>query len=108
MKRCPECGSAHTAKGAFCAEACRTVFNNRRKERGAELYDLFMAFRWERELAATLGIFQAICRLASNWRQEDRERRDGRKSWRHPRIVLEERPYLKAIFRRDYTGRRAA
>ncbi len=104
---CLECGCPMTGKGEFCARKCRHDFNNRRRQRGAELYDLYMAHRFERSQAQQLGVFQAINRLASNYRQEDLQRRAGRKSWRSPRTVLEERPYLKAISTYDGTGRRA-
>lgn len=62
----------------------------------AELYDLYMAHRFERAHAQDLGVFQAVNRLASNWRKEDHERRASRRSWRRPDDVLGERVYLKA------------
>lgn len=102
---CLECGAAHERAGDFCCRACKDVWSNRCKARGAELYHLYMAHRFERPLAAKLGLFQAINRLASNWRAEDRARRDGRKSWRSPRAVMEERPYLKASVTRVRAGR---
>ena len=104
---CLECGKDHRSKGDFCSTACRTDFNNRRKARGAELYDLYMAHRFERPRARVLRVFQAINRLASNYRQEDNRDRAGRKSWRNPVAVLEERPFLRAIATYDGTGRRA-
>ena len=104
---CLECGTDHSCKGDFCSNACRHDFNNRRKARGAELYDLYMAHRFERNRAKQLGVFQAINRLASNFREEDKARRSGRRSWRSPRTVLDERPFLKAIAAYDGTGRRA-
>ncbi len=104
---CLECGTEHRCKGEFCSVTCRTAFNNRRKARGAEMYDLYMAHRFDRETAQALGVFQAINRLASDFRQEDKARRAGRRSWRNPREVLEERPFLKAISTYDGTGRRA-
>ena len=103
---CLECGGA-TTRGDFCCPACRVSFNNRRKVRGAELYDLYMAHRFDRAAATELGVFQAINRLASNYRQEDQARRDGRRSWRKPGAVLEERPYLRAVVTYDGTGRSA-
>lgn len=102
---CLECGAGTTAKGDFCSVACRTGFNNRRKARGAEMYDLYMAHRFDRDNAQALGVFQAINRLASDFRQEDKARRAGRRSWRNPRDVLAERPYLKAIHTRIRAGR---
>lgn len=93
---CLECGEPR-GNGDFCSSACRHSFNNRRKARGAEIYDLYMALRFERPLAKLLGVLQAISRLASNYRAEDLAQRAGRKSWRNPRTVLEERPYLKSV-----------
>ncbi|WP_279483428.1 transcriptional regulator [Aureimonas sp. SK2] len=79
------------------------AWNNRRRDRGAELYDLYMAHRFERDPAKARGVFQAINRLASDFRREDRERRAGRRSWRRMDVVLEERPHLKAA--RYMTGK---
>lgn len=45
---CQECGSpiGERRKGQmFCSSPCRQAFNNRRMQRGAELYDLFRALR---------------------------------------------------------------
>ena len=105
---CLDCGTPTAAKGEFCSTACRTAFNNRRRQRGAEFYDLYMAHRFERGLAAQLGLFQAINRLASMFRQDDKDRRAGRKSWRSPRLVMDERPYLKSIVTHETFGRRGS
>jgi len=94
---CLECGWQHARKGEFCSVRCRTDFNNRRKARGAELYDLFMVLRFDRPLAKLLGVYQLVCRMASVFREEDRAKREGRRSWRRPQAVIEERPYLKTI-----------
>ncbi|WP_244492080.1 hypothetical protein [Aureimonas sp. AU12] len=55
-----------------------------------------MAHRWERSDAQARGVFQAINRLASEFRREDRDRRSGRRSWRRTEVVLSERPHLKS------------
>lgn len=102
---CLECGENNPTKGDFCAATCRTAFNNRRKARGAEMYDLYMAHRFDRDTAQRLGLFQAINRMASDFRSEDKARRAGRRSWRNPRDVLAERPYLKAVHTRIRAGR---
>ncbi|NUR12322.1 MAG: transcriptional regulator [Bradyrhizobium sp.] len=94
---CLECGGDRSAKAEFCSASCRTDFNNRRKARGAELHDLFMAHRFDRANAQALGVLQAMNRMASIWREEDKARRDSRRSWRATREVLEERPYLRGI-----------
>ena len=102
---CLECGGPKGSKGEFCSTGCRTTFNNRRKARGAELYDLVMAQRFDRARAAELGVFQAFCRLASHYRQDDNASRAGRRSWRAPEAVLDERPYLKGIETNVRAGR---
>ncbi|MBP0438456.1 transcriptional regulator [Tianweitania sediminis] len=101
---CLECGAEGT-KSDFCGPRCRIAFNNRRKSRGAEFYDLYMAHRFERATAKSLGVFQAINRLASIYREEDKVRREGRRSWRAPKLVLMERPFLKAIVTHIRAGR---
>jgi hypothetical protein len=105
LNACTECGGMHAKAGTFCSTACRQAYNNRRLQRGGEFYDLYMAYRFERELGVRLGLWQAINRLASNFRNEDKLLRDGRKSWRNPRLVLEERPYLKAQITQVRAGR---
>jgi hypothetical protein len=57
------------------------AFANRRAARGAELYDLFMLHRFERDTAKAMRAMSVMNRLASQWRQEDKARRDGRRSW---------------------------
>jgi hypothetical protein len=96
---CLECGDdfeALKAFGAFCCPAHRKAWNNRRMTRGAELYDLVMAWRFQRGLDRLLGLYKLVCRLASAFRDEDWRERDGRQSWRTPRDVLAERPWLTA------------
>lgn len=102
---CLECGAETVSKGEFCCTACRTSFNNRRKARGIEFYDLYMAHRWDRSAAQSLGVLQAMNRLASDFRAEDRSDREGRRSWRRASEVLAERPYLKATRMRVRAGR---
>lgn len=89
---CRECGcqTISTRKPKdFCTSACRTNHTNRRRERGAQLYDLFMAMRYERELAVKLHVWTTMCQLAAEWRREDERDRDGRKSWGDWRAWLE-------------------
>jgi predicted nucleic acid-binding Zn ribbon protein len=102
---CFECGETTDRNGDFCSATCRYAFNNRRKLRGAEIIDLYMAYRFERQLAQQLGLWQAIHRMISNFRAEDVVERQGRKSWRDPRLIMEERPYLKAVATRVRAGR---
>jgi hypothetical protein len=106
---CLECGDDFESMksfGAFCCPAHRLAWNNRRSKRGAELYDLFMALRFQRGLARTLALWKLACRLVSAFRDEDWRERDGRLSWRSPRTVIEERPWLtaKTLVRRRRRG----
>lgn len=57
------------------------AFNNRRRDRGAEIYDLLMAMRFEREKGAQSQLWTVICTRASAFRDSDNNLRDGRKSW---------------------------
>lgn len=96
---CLECGGEFQPRKAgddFCCTGCRKAFHNRRARRGALVYDLMMSLRFERKGAKLLGVWQALCRLASDVRQEDARERDGRRSWRKASDVLGERPHLKA------------
>ena len=89
--KCRECGEqfgkARDHEQLFCSAACRTSFNNRRKQRGADLYDLFMTMRYERGTAKLLGVWAILCRLAQDWNDEDKA--EGRKSYLPARRVLE-------------------
>lgn len=91
---CRECGSP--SSGQFCATACKTAWNNRRRTRGAVLYDFFMAHRFERDATADARLWTLMCRLGTDWVAEDHNERGGRPSWRDHRKVLAERPQLKA------------
>lgn len=89
--KCRECGEhfgkARDHEQLFCSSACRTSFNNRRKQRGADLYDLFMTMRYERGTAKLLGVWAILCRLAQDWNEDDKA--EGRKSYLPARRVLE-------------------
>ena len=107
---CLECGKRHRVRqgihpAIFCCRACRTAWNNRRAKRGAELYDLVMAHRFERKAARELGAMAAINRLASIFRQQDDRERSLRRSWRPLREVLLDRPGLKTMSTRIRAGR---
>ena len=84
---CTECGGviSDRRKGQqFCKPACRQTFNNRRMQRGAELYDLFRALRRERADAKTLNLWTQLCRLELKWQTEDETARPGRRSYMPP------------------------
>lgn len=84
---CQACIQAHDKRADFCGTACRKTWNNRRMIRGAELYDLFMALRFERGAAKALGIWSLLCRMASWWGQEDRAA--GRRTYGDPKRAIE-------------------
>ncbi|MCW6509798.1 hypothetical protein [Lichenifustis flavocetrariae] len=97
---CLECGAAYQTDkqtSQFCSAACRRAYNNRRQTRGAELYDLFMAHRFDRSAARALRVLSMLNRLASMYREEDRRERGSRRSWTPPEVVAERAPHLRAI-----------
>ncbi len=82
--QCLDCGAAFVAQrstASFCSIACRSAFNNRRKARGAELYDLFMMLRYERGIAKYRHLWTIACNLARAYRDSDNALRSGRSSW---------------------------
>lgn len=100
---CLECGAPLSAELAlFCSHPCRARFNNRRIQRGGELYDLFMANRYDRAASALiklrtgLSVFVLMCRMAQEFRRLDVLDRAGRKSWRDPATVVDRHPTLFA------------
>ncbi len=108
LNACLECGcdlAPGPQEREFCCAGHRSAWNNRRLQRGAALYDLYMAHRFERPVAQAAGVFQAINRLASDFRAEDREVRAGRRSWRRLDAVLGERPHLRSVKFRVRVGR---
>ena len=97
---CFECNTAITERSRknrmFCGPECRQSFNNRRMQRGAQLYDLFMAQRFERADAERQQVWSAMCRLGMRWRDEDIEERGGNQSWGDWRNFLAKNPWLRA------------
>ncbi len=91
---CLNCGSrflAGTRRPEFCGTPCIKSWNNRRMVRGAELYDLMMILRFEREEAYQKKVWSAMTRLARRYRDEDLAERNGRRSWRRLRSIIETR-----------------
>ena len=73
MSVCEECGKAFTrvrTTKLFCSAVCRQAFNQRRRERGAELYDAFMS-----------GEPAAMDKLHEAYLAADNAKRQGRRSW---------------------------
>lgn len=110
-RTCAECGQTYTALRAhseFCGAACRKAFNNRRMTRGAELYDLFMAVRYERDEANAAHVWSNMCKLAADYRVKDEAERGGRRSWGDWKGWLRNNPWLAAVvITRNAIGRRA-
>lgn len=81
---CRECGGRFERQrmtALFCSRTCQRKFNNRRMVRGAQLYDLVMAWRFERDKGDPDDVRGLIGRLASVYRDADKALRNGRKSW---------------------------
>lgn len=71
----------------FIDTKARTDWNNRRKLRGALVYDLLMAWRYDRPIATALGVFSTICKMLRQWHAEDEEA--GRVGYLPPAMALE-------------------
>lgn len=94
-KTCPECGTAVEGAKTFCSAPCRKAWNNRRMTRGAVLYDAFLALRYDRGWAKTVGLWQLICRLVSEWK--DIDEKAGRETFARPeKWVDENRAWLRS------------
>jgi hypothetical protein len=79
---CRECGRPLVNKQAqFCGPGCRADFHNRRAKRGAEIFDLAMAWRFDRRRAKKEKALSAMCRMLGQFRGEDWRDRAGRPSW---------------------------
>lgn len=93
--RCLECDAPFQsveAHAEFCCAAHRKTWNNRRAARGAQLYDLVMAMRFERGRTKAFKLWSLICALASAFRDADNALRDGRRSWRRTEAALADIP----------------
>lgn len=94
-KKCLECGSDLTGRSTFfCSRSCKTSHTNRRRARGSEMYDLFMAMRYDRKTAKDLGIWSKLCRMAEIYNDADKD--DGIVSAIPPRKALQRMPHLNA------------
>lgn len=83
---CRECGIDLAPLGlkksaVFCKAEHRKDWNNRRMVRGAELYDLFMEKRYDRDTKEARDAWTIMSNLALAYRSADKKRRNGRKSW---------------------------
>jgi hypothetical protein len=105
VRCCCECGSplkGPSAEGSnkpargrkqskVCSTLCKATWNNRRKTRGAELYDLWMAMRYEREDAKALGVWKEMCRMSEQWMDDDKAegRVERRKTYDRAGVVIQ-------------------
>ena len=103
MKRereCLECGAPfdtkHQGEHIYHTPECRKKFGNRRMTRGALVYDLIMAIRFEREEAEREKLWTMLCRLCADFKDEDDKERGGRKSWGPWQQILMNHPHLRA------------
>lgn len=110
---CLNCGKVFESlrpKGTViqCSPACRKEFNNRRMTRGAELYDLMMAVRYDRAEATESALWSKACALMAHYRADDDKARDSRRSWQSHKAVTERQPAVfagVAIGQRDKARR---
>lgn len=96
MPECQECGANFASEqrtARFCCTPCRQSFNNRRMQRGAELYDLLMAHNYERKTSRPLQVWSLIYRLVSAYRDADVAKRRGRRSWRPAEDAIADIPF---------------
>jgi len=98
-KPCRECGANFAARRGtreFCSPICRGAFNNRRLRRGGHLYDLVMAWRFDRTGVAAEGAQSLLCRMAAAFKAEDDRERPGLQSWDDVGRVRERNSHLVA------------
>jgi hypothetical protein len=71
---CIECEASFKSSrydACFCGAACRNAFNNRRRDRGAMLYDLVMIEATSPGEAERHGFAEKREQLVAEWIQED-------------------------------------
>ena len=106
---CRNCGAEfqrNRVDQQFCKRSCGSDFHNRRKERGAIIYDLFMIMRHERKAANTIRAWFTMTRLAMYWWQEDQSR-SGQPSWQKAKTVADQTTWAKAtVVGKDIAGSR--
>lgn len=99
LRHCIECGREfvpRTADNDFCNGGCQKLFLNRRAVRGAAFYDLVMTLRFDRPVATKLKVWKLLCRMAKDYHDEDLRERGDRRTFRHPRKALANKPWLFA------------
>lgn len=87
-KPCRECGKVFSPRhrtALFCCVAHKQAFNNRRRERGAELYDFVMAEGWRSPIGA---------RLIEAYKKADAIKRNGRPSFQDMETAIQRIPIV--------------
>lgn len=98
--QCLECGGpieTPMPDKEFCTRRCRQTFKNCRLRRSAQVYDLYMATRYERDAARVAKVQAQLNRLCMHFREEDDQRRGGRRSWGNWRKFMDDNPCLRVI-----------
>jgi hypothetical protein len=96
---CRECGAVFRVKREtreFCRTACRQAFNNRKATNGGSIYDLAMAWRFDRANFRASGGFTLLSRMLANFHADDKQARGGRRSWDSAARVKHRNPHLAA------------
>lgn len=81
---CAECGErfgSNRRDAEFCSTECRKKYNNRRAQRGAELYDIVMAWRFGDGEGRINEARDLLCSLVSGYNEQDKAARPGRRSY---------------------------
>jgi len=98
-RTCRECGAALVAQRdswELCGPSRWRAFHNRKATRGAQLYDLVMAWRFDRTGSAAVGAQSLLCRIAAVLKAEDDRERPGLHSWDDVGRVRERNSHLVA------------
>lgn len=92
---CKECGTGFNPRqrtALFCGVPCKQTFHNRRRERGAELYDFIMQDRHDKLIDALLAAYVMA----------DKAMREGRPSFQDIETAMQRMPLA---YGRDGDGR---
>jgi hypothetical protein len=107
---CRECGKGIPARHGreFCTDICRRSFHNRKAQRGALLFDVLMALRFDRSRAKDHAALSLLCRMASAFRAQDVNERGARRSWDDIADVRERNArFLASVVGKNVAGNRA-
>lgn len=80
MRACLECATKFKPvriEQRYCGLRCRKAFHRRREQRGAEMYDLVMAWRHDRKNTGPDALAY-LCGMATTFKEEDKRAGRGR------------------------------